>query len=162
MFLDTHPSEDDNEFYHKKLTIQEHCSKILANTLRDKEKMRLRLKHLSEHPEDRIKIDTAKLKDIVDYEMFLCHPQCSIAENRAIRGSDVDRGLVISKEIVSEENMRRFVTELIAQGFDVTMSSDRDLGTSNAITFLTIAQIEELKKKPLDYHTITYYGGYRI
>lgn len=162
MFLDRYPSEDDSGLYDRELTIQERCSEILANTLRDAEKMKLRIKHLSEHPEERINIDTAKLRKIIDYEIFLCHPHCSIAENRAIKGSDVDRGLVISKEVVSEEDMKRFIEELRDQGFNVTMNSGEDLGTSKDITFLTMAQIEELKKKPLNYHIVTYYGGYRI
>lgn len=93
------------------------CFSKLSSTVRSNEKMDERLNLLREHPEARIRIDTNKLKQIIDYKDFKCHPQCSIARDEAIKGSDVDAALVVLKNEVPVNKQISFVEELRNQGF---------------------------------------------
>lgn len=72
---------------------------------------------LAEHPDLRIRIDTQALKEIIDYDEFRCEPSCSIAHNRAIKGSDIDGGLVILRDPVEVNRRIVFIGELRRQGF---------------------------------------------
>lgn len=78
---------------------------------------------LQKHPERRIQVDTAPLKAIIDYSDFKCHPKSSVARGEAIRGSDIDAGVVILRSRLDLETQTErelaFVEELRRQGFDV-------------------------------------------
>jgi hypothetical protein len=85
----------------------------------NREKINLRESLLQENPELKIRIDLEKLKSIIDFHDFKCSPNCSIASDRAIKGSDIDGGLVISIEKSNIEEEMLFIQELRSQGFDI-------------------------------------------
>lgn len=89
----------------------------LATTPRDVAKMEERARLLAEQPDLRRRIDTAPLRALIDYVTFNCHPQCSIARDEAIAGSDIDGGLVVLNGPVSSKIQLVFINELRRQGF---------------------------------------------
>lgn len=171
-------------------SLYERCFDILYNTLRDRQKMANRKKFIDEHPEARVSIDTDKLKAIIDYQDFKCHPQCSIARDEAIAGSDIDGALVVLRNEVSIEQQLAFVEELRRQGFNAFHPLEvqkreqqvnqavanglkrpallRELvrksceAESAEISFYTIAQFEEMKNQPLINPTLYYVAGKSI
>jgi hypothetical protein len=76
-----------------------------------------RTRQLSDHPEKRIRIGVQQLRSIIDYDNFLCHPDCSVARDEAVVDSDIDGGLVVLEEPVSTVDEVRFVGVLRQQGF---------------------------------------------
>jgi hypothetical protein len=72
---------------------------------------------LAAHPELRRTIDTAPLREIIDFVAFKCSPICSIARGEAVEGSDVDAALVVLRESVPQKAEVAFVQELRRQGF---------------------------------------------
>ena len=80
-------------------------------------KIEERTKLLQKHPELRIKINIKPLRQLVDFLEFKCVTDSSIARDLAIKGSDIDCGLVVSKDEVSVEKRLTFVSTLREQGF---------------------------------------------
>ncbi len=97
--------------------VREMSKKVLHNTMRDTDKMAKRFEYLKEHPEDKIHIRTKNLKEIVDFNSFWCHPDCSVGRNQAVRGSDIDGGIVVTNQPTTPEERQLFVNELRLQGF---------------------------------------------
>lgn len=87
-------------------------------------KLEERKKLLSQNSELRIRPDTVKLRSIINYLDFKCHPGCSIGRDEAIKGSDIDGGIVITQDPVSQKEQLDFISELRRQGFDVYHQSD--------------------------------------
>lgn len=83
----------------------------------DKRAERERL--LDGHPELRIRIDTAGLRKIIDYVSFRCARNCSVAYDTAIRGSDIDGGVVVTQQPEPTPKRLEFIAELRRQGFEV-------------------------------------------
>lgn len=98
----------------------------LSGTMRDPEKMAKRASLLVEHPELRRRIDTTLLKDVVNYEVFKCHPDCSVARDQAVDGSDIDGGIVVTKEPVPPELQQEFVDRLRLMGFSCYSQAEKD------------------------------------
>jgi hypothetical protein len=73
---------------------------------------------LAEHPELRLRINLEPLRCIIDFAAFKCVHGSSVARDEAIRGSDIDCGLVVLHEPTVVESEIAFVNELRAQGFD--------------------------------------------
>lgn len=69
------------------------------------------------NPSARLQVDTARLREIVDFEEIKVARNSSIAKGNAMQGSDLDDGLVITTDVVSEKTQERFVQELKNQGF---------------------------------------------
>lgn len=92
---------------------------ILMGAIHSGSKVSERKKLLAVHPELCRRIDTNRLKAILDYTDFRCHPKCSIARDEAIEGSDIDVGVVVLKERGPEQKELEFVEELRRQGFTV-------------------------------------------
>jgi len=80
-------------------------------------KIEERTKLLREHPELRIKINTKPLRQLVDFLEFKCVTDSSIARDLAIKGSDIDGGLVVSKDKIPVEKRLAFVSVLRNQSF---------------------------------------------
>jgi hypothetical protein len=85
----------------------------------DERKDRSRRQFLIENPAQRLQVDTSRLLSIIDFVAFKCHRNSSIARNVAIRGSDIDAGLVVLREEIPVEKELAFIGELRGQGFDV-------------------------------------------
>jgi len=142
---------------------------LLSKTLRSQEKMTQRTKWLEKHPQDRITIDQKPLQEIIPYEVFLCHPDCSVARNEAINGSDIDAGLVITKMPVSLQEKHLFIEELKKQGFNayynISEMQNQDIqNQGELITFLTVdeinAQLEN--EKTFTKQEMIYRAGFKI
>ena len=80
-------------------------------------KIEERTKLLQKHPELRLKINIKPLRELVDFLEFKCVTDSSIARDLAIKGSDIDGGLVVSKDEVSVIKRLAFVSTLREQGF---------------------------------------------
>jgi hypothetical protein len=65
------------------------------------------------------RVDTSRLRKIIDYSAFKCDPLSSVARNVAIVGSDINAGLVVLHEETPVETQMEFIGELRAQGFEV-------------------------------------------
>jgi hypothetical protein len=98
----------------------------LRQTMRDQEKMALRTEYLEQNPDKRIRIDTSLLKDVVKYDIFKCHPDCSVGRDESIVGSDIDGGIVVTKEPVSPEAQQEFVDRLRLMGFSCYSQAELD------------------------------------
>lgn len=72
---------------------------------------------LKKHPEFRIRIDTSRLRTIIPYTSFKCSPLSSIAEDLAIKGSDIDGGIIVTDFATSLTDELAFIRELRNQGF---------------------------------------------
>jgi hypothetical protein len=184
-------SNERSEFAgNMKKTLYQRCYDILSNTIRNQRKTDQRAQLLKEHPEKRMRIKTNSLRQIIDYKDFKCHPQCSIARDQAIQGSDIDGALVILKNEVPEEKQIEFIAELRKQGFSVFHHSEvqkreqevneakakgvysgqefeslirKSVEASNGeIRFYTINQLEEMKSQCLSNPVIIYVGGVSI
>ncbi len=125
---------------------------ILMSGTHDEEKASARKKMLAEHPEARITVNTKELKKIVDFIDFKCHPKCSIARNEAIKGSDIDAGIVVTSEPVSVEQQLAFVTELRNQGFAVNTQAEYE-ETQRAFAATTYKQQQESPVRFMEYET---------
>lgn len=82
-------------------------------------KIKARKQLLAEFPEKSIDIDPNPLKRILPDSAFVCYTGSSIRSRSAIRGSDIDGGIVITPRSVSLRDQRRFILELRRQGFKV-------------------------------------------
>jgi hypothetical protein len=78
-----------------------------------------RKKLLENRPNLRISINTDDLKRIINYSMFKCARDSSVARNEAIMGSDIDGGLVITDKKISRRQRLSFINELRSMGFSV-------------------------------------------
>lgn len=87
-------------------------------------KIAKRQKLLKKHPEMRIDVDAAQLRSIVDYDYFYCSPFSSVARGQAIKGSDIDGGLVITSAEAPFQAQMQFIETLRSQGFDVYHESE--------------------------------------
>ena len=65
------------------------------------------------------RVDTSRLRKIIAYSAFKCDPLSSVAGNVAIRGSDINAGLVVLHRETSVKTQKAFIGELRHQGFDV-------------------------------------------
>jgi hypothetical protein len=101
-------------------SIPDALMKLPFNIEKDQARRRL----LAEKPELRLRIDTSRLKPIIDYVVFKCHHFNSIARDVAIKGSDIDAGLVVLKEEIPTETQLAFINELRRQGFDIYHPND--------------------------------------
>lgn len=163
--------------------LRKECLDMLMESMSNPYKVSERENLLQDHPEYRLTVDTEKLKVIIDYDDFKCHPKCSIAKNRAIKGSDIDAGVVVLKEPVSEETELAFIEELRRQGFevyhqkeyeaskeeyertnDLSLINVKNRRDSRIIHFYTKAQLEEMvKQNPFDIpDTMVYLAGTSI
>ncbi len=97
----------------------EGAKNILENMVFDHIKFTQRQLLLQNEPQLRIRIDTIRLRTIIPYIEFKCHPRSSIARDKAIKGSDIDGGLVVVENPISNELQELFVVELRNQGFSV-------------------------------------------
>jgi hypothetical protein len=79
---------------------------------------------LAAHPELRVRVDTEPLRRIIGYAAFKCVNGSSIARDEAIRGSDIDGGLVVLREPTSLDTEMMFIDELRRQGFNVYHSAE--------------------------------------
>lgn len=97
-----------------------HIEKEIVNTtlMKEREKALLRKKLLQQKPSLINKIITNKLKIIINYLEFKCGKNSSVARNEAIKGSDIDGGLVICKKPINAVKRLLFVKELRRQGFE--------------------------------------------
>lgn len=126
------------------------------------EKIAKRSQTLRENPSLRIRVDIPGLRDLLDYVDFKCSAGSSVVrgEGEAIRGSDIDGGLIITRERVPRETCQKVIEKLRLDGFDVyseveyeeakrdqarTGVKNGNLGHMwlNMIRFRTIAEIEE-------------------
>lgn len=155
----------------------------------DRKKTGERATLLADHPQLKRRIDLDALRKILPFEDFMCHPSCSIIRDEAIDGSDIDAGLVILGEEVSEEKQLEFVNELRKQGFTVyhpleSAARDKELeeamvkkspevgklikrfveASFNTINFATRKSLEEhiATQKTLTGALTTYLGGKSI
>ena len=54
---------------------------------------------LAQNPDVRIQIGTSLLKAVVNYDVFKCHPGCSVGRDESIEGSDIDGRIVVTKNL---------------------------------------------------------------
>lgn len=87
---------------------------------RKQRRIKDRLAYLREHPDALIKIDPEALYDIltVDY-LMVCARESSVAGNRAIRGSDIDAGAIITVDYIPIEKQHKTIGYLREVGFKV-------------------------------------------
>jgi hypothetical protein len=156
------------------------CYLDIKDGMHSKEKRASRICLLEEHPELRIQIDP-KTFDMFQFDMFICHPNSSVAANVAIKGSDIDGGLIVSQQPIPIEEQLLFVSSLRQQGFDVyhpseLIENDEDISRAvrvnyNKIMFFTHDELLERKHAQMegkasvvscDLFVKVYYGGYRI
>jgi len=166
------------------------CSTALSHTMRSAGKMEDRKTLLEKSPESRQSINTRKLKQVIDYVDFKCHPECSIARDEAVQGSDIDGGLVVLSERVGVDRELEFVQELRNQGFEASHKTeveaaqnqveaaksrisaaskefrelkDKEVSThSSEIRFYTKTELEAMEFEPLDNLVIIYVAGHSI
>jgi predicted nucleotidyltransferase len=79
---------------------------------------------LAEQPQQRKRIDTARLKGIIDYTAFKCSPISSIARDEATEQSDIDGGIVVTETTVPIQQQLAFIDDLREQGFRVYHSEE--------------------------------------
>jgi hypothetical protein len=131
-------------------------------------KVAQRIAYLQEHPEKRIRIDGQALKSIIPYDRFLCHPNSSIAFDRAVEGSDIDEAIVITEQPVADSEKRMFTEALKSQGFRVLHPEEVQNKPQEAfvVQFWTHKQILDFKKEKGGAHNhmtlAVYYGGHQI
>jgi hypothetical protein len=131
-------------------------------------KVEQRINYLRDNPNARITIDPTPLKEIIAYDRFVCHPNSSIAFDRAIKGSDIDEALVITDESVSYTQKRMFTEALKSQGFRVLHPEEVQNKPQEAfvVQFLTHEEILDFKREKGGAHNhmtlAVYYGGYQI
>ena len=82
-------------------------------------KQRQRSELLREHPEARLHLDPAPLRDLLPGSALVCYTGSSLARDRAIRGSDIDGAIVITHTMTSPEQQKEYVYALRKQGFTV-------------------------------------------
>lgn len=99
-------------------------SELFMMDMGQRVKVEERKKLLAEHPELRIRIGTQPLKQIIDYQVFKCARNCSIPKDMAIKGSDIDGGLVITQKQTELKVRLDFVAELRRQGFSAFDESE--------------------------------------
>lgn len=147
----------------------------LARTPRNTDKMSARRALLEDHPELRIRMDNAALQQIVPFLSFRCHPYCSVARDQAIKGSDIDRAVVIVQEMPGIEAREAFVGELRKQGFTAYTHEDAYVigqakgdaslwkAQGAVIDFRTLSEVEEsLRTHPLDGKNLSIIAGYEV
>jgi hypothetical protein len=155
--------------------IRQRASEVLAGTIRNIGKMSTRYALLEAHPEQRIRVDSAALQQILRFLSFKCHPDCSVARDQAIRGSDIDRAVVITEEMPGIEERDAFVGELRKQGFTaytqeeayaieaVEGYSARWKAQGAVINFRTVTEVEgSLRAHPLYEQNLSVIGGSEI
>lgn len=147
-------------------------------------KVRKRTRDIEENPGIKISINTEKLKQILDYDELKCHPHSSVARDQAIKGSDIDGGIIITKQRGTLDQELSFVQELRNQGFSVfhkkeyeEFKADYDQAEKqaqkelipdlverelNQIGFYTKEELEDMLKDGLTSPTIIYLAGARI
>lgn len=123
-------------------------------------KVEQRRLHLATYPGDRIRINYPRLKSVIDYADFKCSPLSSIARDEAIKGSDIDGGLIILKEPVSKDAQLAFVRELRTQGFSAYLESevddiDRQLAKTKRLKKRHNLYIEKFKRQENVIHFLT-------
>eukprot|EP01047_Picozoa_sp_COSAG01_P000052 COSAG01_NODE_1_length_100484_cov_170.446142_52_plen_170_part_00 len=119
-------------------------SGAFGDSIRDRRKMYERRQILKANPELRKNIDIGSLNLSVSFN-FYCHPDCSIARNTAIQGSDIDGGVVVLHKPCSEADQLKFVEELRRQGFDVFHKCEKGVNSNykqlEVITFITQTEL---------------------
>jgi predicted nucleotidyltransferase len=153
---------------------------ILMGSLQSDQKVIERRKLLAAHPELRRSIDTGKLKEVIDYVEFKCHPKSSVARGEAIEGSDIDVGVVVLRDRVLEQQELAFVEELRKQGFTayhqkeyedlekqyrntevleerLKLIPEKTIRELDRIHFYTEDELKELTKKPIGIPVVMVY-----
>ena len=147
------------------------CEGIMSASVRDHAKIKARKELLAAHPERQLKVDTSALKGIERFAEFLCHSECSIARGEAIRGSDIDMGLIVSKTPISQSQQAAMVRELRAQGFVAYHASELSPAEPaypeellQVIEFKTHDELQTLyqTRGVLPREVQSYVAGYRI
>lgn len=132
---------------------------ILSETMRNFDKMNVRQELLSESPELKKSLSMDNIRYILNSAPFefLCHPDCSIARDQAIAGSDIDGALIITDDTLTQEQRLSIVQDLQNQRFDVT----NDPQSAHSIGFSTHRDIQEgyLATERLTPHMIMYCAG---
>ena len=121
-------------------------SPSFSDTLRNRRKMFERKEFLEKYPDKRITIDRRELNLNTPFQ-FYCHPDCSIARNTAIMGSDIDCGVVITQTQIDEGSQLSFVKSLRTQGFTAFHETETNLpGFSEleVIKFITHSNLRKL------------------
>lgn len=98
--------------------------KDIAPTEAILEKKENRRRALGENPLLHRFVNTARLREIIDYEVFNCSPYSSVALNEAVEGSDIDGGVVVSSLPSTVDHQMLFIAELRTQGFGVAHRSE--------------------------------------
>lgn len=80
---------------------------------------------LNVHPEEMIRIDKEKLRRVMpQLYQVRCNTKSSIVEDLAIKGSDIDGGIVITEGDTDFDTQMEFINELRRQGFIVYHPSE--------------------------------------
>lgn len=98
----------------------------LVNGVVNVKKNASRAELLRQRPELRRRVDLEACRRVIDFKDFRVSPRCSIARDQAIEGSDLDGGVVVVTETVSENQEYAFIEELRKQGFAACHVSERD------------------------------------
>jgi len=85
---------------------------------------------LAEKPELRLRVQLPLLRNIVDFADFKCAKGSSVARDEAIRGSDIDGGIVVLHEAIETEVELSFVNALREQGFTVYHPVETEAATA--------------------------------
>lgn len=133
-----------------------------ANTIRNFQKMEDRLQLLNKSPELRLSLNLHNINRIIGKNNkfeFLCHPDCSVARNQAIKGSDIDCAMIVTDFDLTLEQKNAIIVDLQQQGFDV--ASLDETGNDDNVDFTTYERIktEYNKTKCLSRNIETYLAG---
>lgn len=124
------PWSSDTTFVSYRRRLEDEASVDLKYMIHNPDKEGERKQLLRERPERRIVVQAKPLRSIVKYDLFKCHPMCSIARGEAVRydstdlqqyryshWSDIDGGLVVTRLPVDTFVQSQFAAELRRQGF---------------------------------------------
>lgn len=84
---------------------------------RNYEKEKERKEDLQKNPHKKLELDPKPLRELIADMTFKVNPYSSVARGQAVKGSDLDGGLVVTTEPVPKTQQQKFVDELRAQGF---------------------------------------------
>jgi hypothetical protein len=109
-----HLSVSDSELLQRAKTIVDSTAPTGSTLAKQEERKTL----LAQRPDLKLRIDAAPLRQIINFVDFKCSPYSSIARDEAIVGSDIDGGVVVSKDQTTPDQELSFVKALRAQGFE--------------------------------------------
>lgn len=125
------------------------------------DKIEKRLDYIRAHPDAVIRVNPEQLYSIlgVDYAMR-CARDCSVAGDRAIQGSDIDGGVIITEDEVPLEKQHAIIAHLRATGFDVYHPIESDAAKQELDqSFLTLMTADHARWNALieiDAHRVNF------